>query len=346
MRISKRQLILLVMVAVFILVSGLGYYFYKDSKMNKDYDYTSWDSYIEDYQFLKGHSSALITWETTPKEEVDKRLAYSPYVNQVERPDSLNGYIIYLSFRLKEVPESSFVKQGFLGEVAFDRHQLEDGEYLKLIVYTSEDGHIRQKEIDVHQAIQNFDKDYIYDGRGRKISQLGDRTVLGLVIRKVGAGRESKREVYLDVKTGEVFEDETKAVEYPNNIFELGTVLETNLSSQGIDFNSVSQYIKLTTTEDGEIVIPETSTIDRSVLAQTESEIYQALLEKESIYLLGDSESIATILDNLELFYPQPEDLYQGVTIPVEYSVDGQVHEVNSRDEFLRYFKQTEEVSE
>ncbi|WP_421362718.1 hypothetical protein [Streptococcus suis] len=81
-------------------------------------------------------------------------------------------------------------------------------------------------------------------------------------------------------------------------------------------------------------------------MAQTEPEIYQALLEKESIYLLKDSESIATILDNLELFYPQPKALYQGVTIPVEYSIDGQSHEVNSRDEFLRYFKQTEEVSE
>ncbi|MCK4025515.1 hypothetical protein [Streptococcus iners] len=346
MRISKRQLILLVMGAVFILVSGLGYYFYKDSKINKDYDYTSWDSYIEDYQFLKGRSSALITWEATPKEEVDKRLAYSPYVNQEEWPESLNGYITYLSFRLKEIPESSSVKQGFLGEVAFDRHQLEDGEYLKLIVYTSEEGDIRQKEIDIHQAIQNFDKDYIYDSRGRKISQLGIQIVLRLVIRKVGEGRESKRSVYLDIKTGEVFENVEEPTEFPVDIWGLSTVLETNLNSQGIAIYGLDNTISLTTNEEGEIVIPETSTIDRSVLAQTESEIYQALLEKESIYLLEDSESIATILDNLELFYPQPEDLYQGVTIPVEYSIDGQAHEVNSREDFLRYFKQTEEVSE
>ncbi|HEL9597884.1 TPA: hypothetical protein U0J99_000368 [Streptococcus suis] len=346
MRISKRQLILLIVSAVLILVSGVGYYFYKDSKINKDYDYTSWDSYIEDYQFLKGRSSALITWEATPKEEVDKRLAYSPYVNQEEWPESLNGYITYLSFRLKEIPESSNVKQGFLGEVAFDRHQLEDGEYLKLIVYTSEEGDIRQKEIDIHQAIQNFDKDYIYDSRGRKISQLGNQIVLRLVIRKVGEGRESKRSVYLDIKTGEVFENVEEPTEFPVDIWGLSTVLETNLNSQGIAIYGLDNTISLTTNEEGEIVIPETSTIDRSVLAQTESEIYQALLEKESIYLLEDSESIATILDNLELFYPQPADLYQGVTIPAEYSVDGQSHEVNSRDEFLRYFKQTEEVSE
>ncbi|HFU4500378.1 TPA: hypothetical protein ACGPA6_000191 [Streptococcus suis] len=64
------------------------------------------------------------------------------------------------------------------------------------------------------------------------------------------------------------------------------------------------------------------------------------------LYLLPGYNSLEQQADALELFYPEGTNIFEGITINAEYSTDGQAHEVNSREEFFRYYKQTEEVSE
>lgn len=69
-------------------------------------------------------------------------------------------------------------------------------------------------------------------------------------------------------------------------------------------------------------------------------------LDYSIIYLLPGYNSLEQQADALALFYPEGTNIFEGITIDAKYSVDGQAHEVNSREEFFRYYKQTEEVSE
>ncbi|HEL1639479.1 TPA: hypothetical protein TXL57_000360 [Streptococcus suis] len=69
-------------------------------------------------------------------------------------------------------------------------------------------------------------------------------------------------------------------------------------------------------------------------------------LDYSIIYLLPGYNSMEQQADALALFYPEGTNIFEGITIDAKYSVDGQAHEVNSREEFFRYYKQTEEVSE
>ena len=39
-----------------------------------------------------------------------------------------------------------------------------------------------------------------------------------------------------------------------------------------------------------------------------------------------------------QLFVPANTNLYEGMTIPAELSKDGQVHQVNTKEEFEAYF--------
>ncbi|HFU4060070.1 TPA: hypothetical protein ACGOZ1_001495 [Streptococcus suis] len=69
-------------------------------------------------------------------------------------------------------------------------------------------------------------------------------------------------------------------------------------------------------------------------------------LDDYVLYLLPGFNSTKQQVDALELFYPQGKNIFDAITIEAEYSIDGRAHEVNSREEFFRYYKQIAEVLE
>jgi len=48
--------------------------------------------------------------------------------------------------------------------------------------------------------------------------------------------------------------------------------------------------------------------------------------------------NVQQFIDLYQLFVPANTNLYEGITIPAELSTDGQVHQVNTKDEFERYY--------
>ena len=48
--------------------------------------------------------------------------------------------------------------------------------------------------------------------------------------------------------------------------------------------------------------------------------------------------NVQQFIDLYQLFVPANTNLYEGITIPSELSTDGQVHQVNTKDEFDRYY--------
>ena len=84
-----------------------------------------------------------------------------------------------------------------------------------------------------------------------------------------------------------------------------------------------------------------------SVLEKYSPKVYQLLSEKDSqFYILLDSKlendrvygNVQQFIDLYQLFVPDNTNLYEGITIPAELSSDGLVHQVNTKDEFDRYY--------
>ena len=84
-----------------------------------------------------------------------------------------------------------------------------------------------------------------------------------------------------------------------------------------------------------------------SMLEKIDPKAYQLLSKKDSqIYFLTDSKvdyyrvygNVQQFIDLYQLFVPANTNLYEGMTIPAELSKDGQVHQVNTKEEFETFY--------
>lgn len=89
------------------------------------------------------------------------------------------------------------------------------------------------------------------------------------------------------------------------------------------------------------------NTLKNSVLRTTDPKAYQLLSKKDSqFYILIDSKldydtvygNVQQFIDLYQLFVPANTNLYEGITIPAELSKDVKVHQVNTKEEFERYY--------
>ncbi|EQC77692.1 hypothetical protein HSISM1_1374 [Streptococcus sp. HSISM1] len=87
--------------------------------------------------------------------------------------------------------------------------------------------------------------------------------------------------------------------------------------------------------------------LNNSVLESKDPKAYQLLSKKDSqFYILIDSKldydtvygNVQQFIELYQLFVPANTNLYEGITIPAELSTDVQVHQVNTKDEFDRYY--------
>ena len=48
--------------------------------------------------------------------------------------------------------------------------------------------------------------------------------------------------------------------------------------------------------------------------------------------------NVQQFIDLYQLFVPANTNLYEGITIPAEMNKDGQVHQINTKEEFEAYY--------
>ena len=89
------------------------------------------------------------------------------------------------------------------------------------------------------------------------------------------------------------------------------------------------------------------NTLKNSVLGTTDPKASQLLSKKNSqFYILIDSKldydtvygNVQQFIELYQLFVPANTNLYEGITIPAEMSKDGQVHQINTKEEFEAYY--------
>ena len=83
--------------------------------------------------------------------------------------------------------------------------------------------------------------------------------------------------------------------------------------------------------------------LKKTVLGQDYPELHKILQGYDSrVAFLNEEPDIKLVQKVAELFFPPGTDVFENVTIPAKYSVDGQEHVINSAEELQKYYKEGE----
>ena len=277
----------------------------------------------------------VVHWKSLTPEE-DKLFAkYNPDVSENYlgvHGASNERYIIRQNIkRLKNIPTMSFPKDDSEG-------------YFKLSIYKIQNHTLKKEDLDLYRFVKKYNKTY----KPAEIEAIVEKDGKNYLPIKSYLTTEEKtisKYLWLNLETKQIEWEDTKMQR--NNrqdIFvDLGKlrdrISETtdNLSTTtGVD--SVNQNM----------LSFRKNVLKNSVLETKDPKAYQLLSEKDSqIYILLDSKfeddtvygNVQQFIDWYQLFVPANTNLYEGITIPAELSKDEQVHQVNTKDEFDRYYE-------
>ncbi|MGQ7461722.1 hypothetical protein ACTGZQ_04100 [Streptococcus suis] len=225
----------------------------------------------------------------------------------------------------------------------YQKKFLNNGEYWTIDIYDLQQGGQKVAQYDVYDDIVKEESTagispIVYSDAG------GNEYLLFFL------ENENKEEYFrlLDIATGEIIDIEEQKIENgklssysyqitPYKDLMLWTNIEKKISEQN-----------LLVTWRGSIGITYSGTVSRDAdnwkLAKIDNTSYDLFKQGGIVYLT--SSNLEETLEVFELFFESSEELYEGLIINEHNSTDGQSHTVQTKEEFLRYFKQTEEVSE
>lgn len=82
---------------------------------------------------------------------------------------------------------------------------------------------------------------------------------------------------------------------------------------------------------------------ENSLLSSKYPQVYKIMHEKDACIAFLNRETDVELVKNVtELFFPPGTNVFENVTIPAKYSVDGQEHVINSAEELQKYYKEGE----
>lgn len=80
---------------------------------------------------------------------------------------------------------------------------------------------------------------------------------------------------------------------------------------------------------------------ENSLLSSKYPQVYKIMHEKDARVTFLNRETDVELVKNVtELFFPPGTNVFENVTIPAKYSVDGQEHVINSAEELQKYYKE------
>lgn len=332
------SLVLAIAVAVFGLLTFLDHQKQEKAKQEREkyenYKYYTGIWEIDSYKFLEDDRGVVVHWKSLTPEEDKLFIKYNPDVS--ENLLGVHGisnerYIIRQYIKdLKNVPTLSFPKDDSEG-------------YFKLSIYKIQNHTLQKEDLDLYRLFKEYNKNYIPVEIGAIVVKDG-KDYLPIESYLNTEKKAVRKYFWLNLETMKIDWEDTK-VQRNNrkDIFvDLGKlrdrISETtdNLSTTtGID--SVNQNM----------LSFRKNVLKNSVLETKDPKAYQLLSKKDSqIYILLDSKfeddtvygNVQQFIDLYQLFVPDNTNLCEGITIPAELSSDGLVHQVNTKDEFDRYY--------
>ena len=325
---------------------------------------------IKDYEFIHNGEALVIEWDDVDERELIEEVnnGKPKFAYQLNTPNGASGerYIMQESYKLK-ASSDKFLAYRIAPDSApyLSYNEPKEGEYWLIDVYDTHDRNLKPKTYDVFKMVRDYNKKYIPLDISEEIYETEDNEAYFLItmlapkesnvviengamkVVTEGFNETSQYPVELgliDAKTGKISKKSSsgKSVEevkteskqrFENRhpfAFMLGTGLfgprANHLSSRGLQLRFNQSF-----RETEKNIIP---------LASAYPKVYQMMKNqyRSTLYFLGE-EDVEFSLSFLELLTSPYNSFVKDFTLPADFSIDGQEHLVQNKEEFLRYFK-------
>ena len=330
------SLVLAIAVAVF----GLFTYQYhqkqekakQEREKYENYDYYTGKWEIDSYKFLEDDRGVVVHWKSLTPEE-DKIFAkYHP-----DEEENLLG--------AHGASNKHYIVRTYFHNSTYRWTQKlpkEDPDvYFALSIYRIRNQKLEGSQVDLYKLVEDYNSNYVPEKTGG-IEEINGKDYLSIKVYKLDSRNSGTRQLWLNLETKKIeWEDskEQRGMETPLvDLGKLKVILE-NHGPVGITniYDDMNQN-QIT-------FFP--NNLKGSVLEKSDPKAYQLLRKKDSqLYILLDAElyynvvlgNVQEFINLYQLFVPANTNLYEGITIPAELSKDGQVHQVNTKEEFEAYF--------
>ena len=325
---------------------------------------------IKDYEFIHNGEALVIEWDDVDERDLIEEVnnGKPKFAYQLNTPNGASGerYIMQESYKLK-ASSDKFLAYRIAPDSApyLSYNEPKEGEYWLIDVYDTHDRNLKPKTYDVFKMVRDYNKKYIPLDISEEIYETEDNEAYFLItmlapkesnvviengamkVVTEGFNETSQYPVELgliDAKTGKISKKSSsgKSVEevkteskqrFENRhpfAFMLGTGLfgprANHLSSRGLQLRFNQSF-----RETEKNIIP---------LASAYPKVYQMMKNqyRSTLYFLGE-EDVEFQLSFLELLHDSYGSFVKNFTLPADFSIDGQEHLVQNKEEFLRYFK-------
>ena len=331
------SLVLAIVVAVFGLFTYQHHQKQEKAKQEREkyekFDYYTgiWD--IDSYKFLEDGRGVVVHWKSLTPEE-DKLFAkYYPHSSE----NLLNAH---------GASNKHYIVRTYFHNSTYRLTQKlpkEDPDvYFSLSIYRIKEQKLEGSQVDLYKLVGDYNPKYIPEKTGG-IEEIKGKDYLPIEVYERDWELSESKILWLNLETKKIeWEDskEQSGAETPS--VDLGQ-LKVILGNTTAVYRTTNSYDDLY--QNQLTFFP--NNLKGSVLEKSDPKAYQLLRKKDSqLYILLDAKlnydtvygNVQQFIDLYQLFVPANTNLYEGITIPAELSKDGQVHQVNTKEEFEAYF--------
>jgi len=304
MRISKKNKLILILLASVVAIPYLAYQGYVAYYVTPYYKITL-KKKIQSYQFIENNNALVMKWSYENPLDYWDELKTSPRIGQTK--------IVQEYLKLKSVANTHNVAK--------------DQEYWGITVYNIEGGELTSKDYDVFKMVRDYNPDFVPNRIENQIYINDDKELL---------------DIYLKTDKNDFREGVTKSIDLNNGkIIEKGEKNNRNQTEQSEYTLSILSLRPNYLNSKRKIGFNKKGKLKEDALIRQKYPEAAKLLEDDEgmVALLTDKPSFESALPILQLLYKKDTNLFENVTIPDYNSVDGQEHVVNSQEEFVKYYK-------
>ena len=289
---------------------------------------------IDSYEFLKDGRGVAVHWKSQTKDEDGLVLKYGSkvirnYFNKIHGASNGN-YIVRENVKLDSYKPKKISSQN------------NSENYYTLSIYKVANKKLEESKVDLYKLFAKYNSNYVPTAIGA-ITEMNGKSYLPISTYETGHDLSYRKQVWLNLDTKNIEWEDHKEVQNT----ELASVdlgeLGDRLSAMNSKLNTISYY---DWKHQNQIMFNK-KYLKGSIIESYSPKVYQLLSEKDSqFYILLDSKleddrvygNVQQFIELYQLFVPANTNLYEGMTIPSELSKDGQLHQVNTKEEFEAYY--------
>ena len=214
--------------------------------------------------------------------------------------------------------------------------------YFSLSIYRIKDKELEESKVDLYKLVGDYNSKYIPEKTGG-IEAINGKDYLPIKVYERDWELSESKILWLNLETKKIEWEDSKELGGSDTPSVALGQLKVILDNATDPFRTTNAYDD--SYQNQLTFFP--NNLKGSVLEKFDPKAYQLLRKKDSqLYILLDAKlnydtvygNVQQFIDLYQLFVPANTNLYEGITIPAELSKDEQVHQVNTKDEFDRYY--------